>query len=94
MPDAFDLRGFGDYLAGPDVIGSYREHLRQLGEVNHSLAEPPRLIAKWREDPDNAGRGDWSPRQVDSWLRTKNYDGQDLEEFQVLAGAFLRERPA
>jgi hypothetical protein len=31
---------------------------------------------------------------VESWLRTRNYDGQDLEDFQVLAGAFIRERSA
>jgi hypothetical protein len=94
MPDAFDITGFGNYLAGPDVDASYREQLRQLGEPNYSLAEPPRLVGQWRADPHNAARGDWSPRQVESWLRTRNYDGQDLEDFQVLAGAFIRERSA
>lgn len=94
MPDAFDVTGFGDYLAGPDVLASYREQLRQLGETNTALVELPRLVDLWGKDPDSPARGDWSPRQVESWIRIQNFDRRNLQEFQVLAGAFICERTA
>lgn len=90
MADDYDRTGFGAFLLhDPELPDLYRTRLRELGEENTSLAELPRLVTIWRDDPDSLRRDDWSPRQVESWIETKNRDQRDLEEFHVLVGAFI-----
>jgi hypothetical protein len=92
MSAPYDLPGFGDYLLDPDLLASYRARLRQLGQANTAHADLPRLVTIWRDDPDSSQRGHWSARQVKSWLETKSQQSTDYEDFQMLAGAFFRER--
>lgn len=94
VPDDYDRPGFGAFLLHDrELLDRYRERLRELGEENASLAEMPRLVTIWRDDSDSARRADWSPRQVETWIQTKNWDQQDLEEFHVLVGAFIAGIP-
>jgi hypothetical protein len=76
-------------LRGPELLPLYRARLRELGEPSSALVDLPRLVTIWHGDPNSTQRDDWSPRQVETWIRVQNWQREDLEEFHVLTGAFI-----